>query len=136
MDRLVELLCVDRHTESELNAILEGVGVGEGDDSLVGDLSLGERSGTDLVLRGKLKVNSLGRLLGVPGGLGSDLDKVGRLGVIAGREYGKLGGGGREDRVAGARVSDTSGVTLHSTSGDVVLDLTTNGGTRLGESKV
>lgn len=139
---LVELLGVERGTETELDAVTEEDVVGNGGDTAVVDLglfsksvlshkqanpqetNLDEGNGVNAVLGGNLKTNGVASL-GVPGGLGTSLDKLVDLVVVAGGENAQVVGGGDSGVVGRGVVTDGQGVV-----GDLsLLDIKSSGTT-------
>lgn len=102
----VKLLGVERSTETQGNTLTEENVVGDGSDTAVVDLGLGEGQGVDAVLGGDLKAD-VGAALGVPDGLGTGLDLGVDLVVVRGGEDAQVVGSDDGGGVKGLLVSNT-----------------------------
>lgn len=138
MGRFTELQGVEGTTETNLDTRSQGLLVGQGENTGVGDLGLDEGSWVQGVLGGELNANrgGGGAGLGVVGGLGTDFQDWGHLVVVAGGEDRQVVGGNEGEGVGGLLVTDTSGVTGQGGGLDVVGDGGTGGETVLAEGEV
>lgn len=106
---LVELLGVERATETQGNTLTEEDVVANGGDTTVVELDLGKGDGVDAVLGGDLETDSVAGL-GVPGGLGAGLDLRVDLVVVRGGKDAQVVGGSDGGAVLGGGIADSSRV--------------------------
>lgn len=135
VDRLGQLQGVEGGTQAQSHAGSQLLGVGQGGQTGVGDLSLDESGGVQLVLGGELNVD-VGGLDGVPGGLGTGLDQRRNLVVVSSGEDRQVGGGGHGNGVQWVGVADTDGVLVELGGGNVVTQLGTGGEAVVGNGQV
>lgn len=109
MGSLVELLGVERATETQGDTLAEEDVVAESSDTAVVELDLGERDGVDAVLGGNLEADSVASL-GVPGGLGTSLNLGVDLVVVRGGKDAQVVSGSDSGAVLGSGVTDGSAV--------------------------
>jgi hypothetical protein len=106
---LVELLGVERATETQGDTLTEEDVVGEGSNTAVVDLDLGKGDGVDAVLAGNLETDSVAGL-GVPGSLGTGLNLAVDLVVVRGSKDAQVVGGSDGSAVLGTGIADGGAV--------------------------
>jgi hypothetical protein len=116
---LVKLLGVERTTKTQGDTLTEEDVVGDGGNTAVVDLDLGERDGVNAVLGGNLKADGVAGL-GVPGSLGTSLDLAVDLVVVRSSEDAKVVRGGDSSAVLGSGVADGGAVGGQSSLVNVV----------------
>lgn len=134
MGRLVQLGGVKETTNGDLDALAEGLGVAETEDTGVVDLGLDKgiavevQLGTNLQSDGRLGSLALtsGGSLGVPDGLATSLEVGVDAVVVRGREDLERVVGVQGDRVLGGGVASGGGEAGDVGLGDIVGDITTN----------
>lgn len=119
MGSLVKLLGVEGTTETQGDTLAEEDVVGNGGDTTVVDLGLGEGDGVDAVLGGNLETDGVAGL-GVPGSLSTGLDLAVDLVVVRGSEDAQVVSGSDSSAVLGSSVTDSSAVGGDGSLVDVV----------------
>lgn len=124
---LVQLLGVERSTETKGNTGSQSLGVRKGSNGLGVDLGLDKSRAVELVLGTNLKTDTLaGSRLGVPGGLGTDLGEGRDLVEVRRGEDSQVRGGSDSSSVGGGGVTKSRGVLGDRAIGNVVTKLGTN----------
>lgn len=136
MSRLVQLLGVERNTETKLDTGAESLGVGKGSNGLRVDLGLDESRAIELVLGADLKSNTLDRVSRVVDGLGTNLAQGADLVVVRTREDSEVVGGSDSSAVGRSTVAKSKRVLGHGTRGDVVAKLSASEEAILAESSI
>lgn len=119
MGSLVKLLGIERTTETQGDTLAEEDVVGNGSDTTVVDLGLGEGDGVDAVLGGDLETDGVAGL-GVPGSLSTGLDLAVDLVVVRGSEDAQVVSGSDSSAVLGSSVTDSGAVGGDGSLVDVV----------------
>ena len=117
---------VEGKTESGLDARSEGLGVAEAENTRVVDLGLDERGVVKVGLGSDLDGDAVEGRLGVVDGLGTGLDVLGHLVVVAGAEGGEVAKTVKGHGVLRGGEADGTGVSGDGASGDVVRGLGTD----------
>lgn len=118
MSRLVQLLGVERNTETKTDTWSKGLRVGQSGNGLGVDLSLDERRVIELVLGTDFKVDTRAGSA-VIDGLGTDFSSWGDLVVVRTSVDAELGLGGDRGSEGRSKVAQTSGISVHGTSGNI-----------------
>lgn len=119
MGSLVKLLGIERTTETQGDTLAEEDVVGDGSDTTVVDLGLGEGDGVNAVLGGDLETDGVAGL-GVPGSLSTGLDLAVDLVVVRGSEDAQVVSGSDSSAVLGSSVTDSGAVGGDGSLVDVV----------------
>lgn len=116
---LVELLGVERATETQGDTLAEEDVVADSGDTAVVELDLRKGDRVDAVLGGNLEADGVAGL-GVPGGLGTGLDLGVDLVVVRGSEDAQVVSGGDGSAVLGSGVADGGAVGGDGSLVDIV----------------
>lgn len=135
MGSLVELLGVERATETQGDTLTEENVVSKGSNTAVVDLDLGERDGVDAVLAGDLKTDSVAGL-GVPGSLGTSLNLGVDLVVVRSSEDAEVVRSGNGSAVLGSSVANSGAVSSQSSLVSIVASGSTSQETLVADNGI
>ncbi|EEQ38357.1 conserved hypothetical protein [Clavispora lusitaniae ATCC 42720] len=124
VDRFSQLQGIEGSTETQSHAWSQFLRVRHSSQTGVSNLSLDEGGSIQLVLGGKLDVDSRG-LNRIPSGLSTSLNQWGNLVVVSGSEDRQVGGGSNTNSVQWVSVTNTNRVLVELGGSNVVAQFST-----------